>query len=230
MTDSQSRTRILDTAEVLFAERGFSATTIKDIGSEASVNSALIYYYFQSKESLYQACIDRFITQLGDEAQRRIESAKSPDEIVRGVVAAQAAMMTKRSHLPKLMVREMVDWEAAHAVRAIQDLSERIFRRLIAAIEAGQAAGEYRRDLAPHFAALSTIGQVAYFILARPVVGVVLGRGPHGVSDDDVKAFAVHAGDFAISALRAGQPATRLPYDPNESSHADPRDATPLSA
>ncbi|MEP7347045.1 MAG: TetR/AcrR family transcriptional regulator [Gemmatimonadaceae bacterium] len=230
MTDSQSRTRILDTAEALFAERGFSATTVKDIGAEAAVNSALIYYYFENKETLYQACIDRFIAQLGDEAQRRIESAQTPDDIVRGVVAAQAAILLQRPHLPKLMVREMVDWEAAHAVHAIQDLSERIFRRLIAAIEAGQSAGEYRSDLAPHFAALSTIGQVAYFILARPVVGAVLGRGPHGVSDDDVRAFAVHAADFAISALRAGQTPARSPHDPNESSRSGLRDVTPASA
>ena len=230
MTDSQTRTRILDTAEALFAERGFAATTVKDIGGEASVNSALIYYYFDSKETLYQACIDRFIAQLGDEAQRRIESAQSPDDVVRGIVTAQAAMLMQRPHLPKLLVREMVDWEAAHAVRAIQDLSERIFRRLIGAIEAGQAAGDYRRDLVPHFAALSSIGQVAYFILARPVVGVVLGRGPHGVTADDVRAFAAHAADFAISALRAGQSPARTTLDLNESSHASLRDATPISA
>ena len=230
MTDSPTRTKILDRAEALFAQRGFSGTTIKDIGAEASVNSALIYYYFESKETLYQACIDRFIAQLGDLAQRRIEAATTPDDVVRGIVSAQAEMMTRRPHLPKLMVREMVDWEAAHAVRAIQELSERIFRRLIAAITEGQASGDYRADMAPHFAALSTIGQVAYFVLARPVVGVVLGRGPHGVSDDDVRAFAAHAADFATAALRAHRLPAYPADDHNESPSRHRGDAIPLSA
>jgi AcrR family transcriptional regulator len=221
MSDSQARTRILDTAEVLFAERGFAATTIKDIGTSATVNSALIYYYFASKETLYQECIDRVIGQLGDEAQRRIDAARTHDDVIRGVVAAQAAMMTRRPHLPKLIVREMVDWEAAHAVRAIHDLSERIFRRLIVAIEAGQASGDFRTGWTPHFAALSVIAQVAYFVLARPIVGVVLGRGPHGITSEDVAAFAEHAADFAILALRASS-------RPNESSLPDHGDATLL--
>lgn len=227
MSDSLTRTRILDAAEALFAEKGFVAATIKEIGTEAGVNSALLYYYFSNKETLYQACIDRFITQLGDEAQKRIAVATNPDDIIRGVVAAQAAMLLQRPHLPKLLVREMVDWEAAHAVRAIQDLSERIFRRLIAAIEEGQASGAYRRDLTAPFAALSTIGQVAYFILARPVVGMVLGRGSHGLTTADVEAFANHAALFAIGALRAGQPQQPLAAH-NESSLATGRDVTPL--
>jgi AcrR family transcriptional regulator len=40
---------ILDAAERLFARQGFTATTIKQIGKEAAVNPALLYYYYVSK-------------------------------------------------------------------------------------------------------------------------------------------------------------------------------------
>lgn len=44
---------ILNTAERLFAERGYAATTMRQIASEAKVNSSMVSYYFGSKEALY---------------------------------------------------------------------------------------------------------------------------------------------------------------------------------
>ena len=42
----------------LFAERNFASVTIKDIASAIGVNTALIYYYFESKEELFRATIE----------------------------------------------------------------------------------------------------------------------------------------------------------------------------
>jgi len=47
-----TRDLILDAAEQLFAAQGFTATTIKQIGRAAGVNSALLYYYFADKDRL----------------------------------------------------------------------------------------------------------------------------------------------------------------------------------
>ena len=51
---TDTRIAILDAAEELFALHGFTATTIKQIGATADVNSALLYYYFADKETLYR--------------------------------------------------------------------------------------------------------------------------------------------------------------------------------
>lgn len=47
----------------LFAERNFAAVTIKDIAKAADVNAALLYYYFDSKEHLYQAAMEFAVDQ-----------------------------------------------------------------------------------------------------------------------------------------------------------------------
>ena len=47
----------------LFAERNFAAVTIKDIAEVAQVNTALIYYYFKSKEDLFRAAIEYAVDQ-----------------------------------------------------------------------------------------------------------------------------------------------------------------------
>ncbi|MEY5002517.1 MAG: hypothetical protein RL678_326, partial [Pseudomonadota bacterium] len=41
-----------------FARQDFNTVTIKDIASSISVNSALIYYYFENKEALFRASLD----------------------------------------------------------------------------------------------------------------------------------------------------------------------------
>lgn len=56
-TDPQSR--LLDDAERLFAEHGFSGTSVRDISAASGVNQALIAYYFGGKEGLYRAVFER---------------------------------------------------------------------------------------------------------------------------------------------------------------------------
>jgi AcrR family transcriptional regulator len=54
-----SRQALLDAATRLFDERGYDATTIRDIGEEADVDPALIARYFGSKEGLYLAALSQ---------------------------------------------------------------------------------------------------------------------------------------------------------------------------
>ena len=51
--------RILDTAEQLFAEKGFAATSLRSIMATAGVNLAAVHYHFRSKEALLDSVIMR---------------------------------------------------------------------------------------------------------------------------------------------------------------------------
>ncbi len=69
-TKTDTKTKILDAAQKLFGDKGFEATSLRDITTEAKVNLAAINYHFQSKDSLIGAVIDRCI---GPVNQRRLE-------------------------------------------------------------------------------------------------------------------------------------------------------------
>ena len=56
---SDTKGKILDTAERLFAERGFGATSLRSIIGEAGVNLAAVHYHFHSKEALLDAVLLR---------------------------------------------------------------------------------------------------------------------------------------------------------------------------
>ena len=61
MSKIDTKNRILDAAEVLFAERGFADTSLRLITSEADVNLASVNYHFGSKKELIQAVLDRYL-------------------------------------------------------------------------------------------------------------------------------------------------------------------------
>ena len=194
--------KILDVAERLFASRGFSATTIKTIATESGQNSALIYYYYNNKATLYRHVLERVIGKIAAEAASRISPSSGPEDVVTAVVQSQVAVLTANPHLPILLARELIDWKAAHAEPAIRSLSAGLFERLRQAIEVGQQSEVFSRDVNPRFAAISIVAQVGYLVLASPVAGILLGRGPEGPTANDVKAFGQHAAEFSLAALR----------------------------
>jgi TetR/AcrR family transcriptional regulator len=51
--------RILDAAEIVFAERGFAGAAIRDIAARVELNPASLYNHFPGKQDLYEAVLDR---------------------------------------------------------------------------------------------------------------------------------------------------------------------------
>jgi AcrR family transcriptional regulator len=196
-----TRDLILNAAQRLFARTGLEATTIKAIGTESGLNPALIYYYFGNKELLYRAVLTRIGEALISRGGAALQQAPTPLDAIRALVQAQAEFLRTHPDAPKLIVRELIDHDARHAEALILQVAAGIFHRLTAAIEAGQQSGIFRTDIEPRFAAVSTVAQVVYFTLARPAIGVFMGQGTGGVTDEVTAAFGRHAADFAISAL-----------------------------
>ena len=64
---SVTKDRILDTAEALFMEHGFEATTLRQITAAAGVNLAAVHYHFGSKEELFEAVLTRRLDPMNQE-------------------------------------------------------------------------------------------------------------------------------------------------------------------
>lgn len=57
-SDGSAKKQLLTAARHLFARKGLSGTSIRDIANAARLNSSLISYYFETKEGLYRACVE----------------------------------------------------------------------------------------------------------------------------------------------------------------------------
>lgn len=89
-----TKERILDVAEQLFAQKGYSATSMRTITSQAGVNLAAANYHFGSKQRLYQAVFERRVEPMNeariaylDELERKHEGREIPlEEILRAFI------------------------------------------------------------------------------------------------------------------------------------------------
>jgi len=59
-----TRSRIVDAAARIFAERGFRAASTREIAARARTNQGLITYHFRSKLGLWKAAVDRIFERL----------------------------------------------------------------------------------------------------------------------------------------------------------------------
>jgi TetR/AcrR family transcriptional regulator len=205
MTDSAGRRgdapgALLEAAEALFASQGFAATTIKQIGAQAGVNPALIYYYFPDKLRLYAAVLDRRLGGFVRSVPARLPEGLGPLDGIHVIVRAQVEFMRSSPHLPRLLARELADHDAAIARPLLEELAAGPFRRFTALIREGQRAGLIREGLDPRFAAISILAQVAWFFIAQPLVSRILGHEGR-VPEREVDRYTEHAVAFALAAL-----------------------------
>jgi AcrR family transcriptional regulator len=81
MSGTARRKQLLDVGRVVFAEKGFDATSIEEIAARAGVSKPVVYEHFGGKDGLYAAVVDREMSVLLD----RVTSALTgghPRELV----------------------------------------------------------------------------------------------------------------------------------------------------
>ena len=77
-----TRDRILDVAEIAFAERGFVGASFRHITSRAEVNLAAVHYHFGSKAALYEPVLERGLAPLFAERIRRLDATEVDGEVL----------------------------------------------------------------------------------------------------------------------------------------------------
>jgi AcrR family transcriptional regulator len=71
-----TKDKLLDAAEKLFARRGFHGTSLRDITGEAGVDLALVNYHFGGKKPLFAAVVERRGVVLNEERLRRLTEVR----------------------------------------------------------------------------------------------------------------------------------------------------------
>ena len=76
----QSRSRILDVAITIFAQRGYSGASTREIADAAEVNQGLVTYYFGSKQALWRAAIDHALAEYRNTFADRMAELEDPED------------------------------------------------------------------------------------------------------------------------------------------------------
>jgi AcrR family transcriptional regulator len=143
MATDRTRTAILNAAERLYAERGFSDVTLRDIVAEANVNLAAVNYHFGSKDELIA---ELFVTRSIATNRERLAELKAVEDAGGGRAPIESVMRAlvgptlrgclgpdrQRSTAARFMIRASI--EAVPPIRKIRNREISHLRRFAAAM------------------------------------------------------------------------------------------------
>lgn len=98
----QTRKQIIDAAFELFANEGYSKTSIAAVAKKAGISKGLIYHYFESKEAILEAIFDQLVA-LGDEMMSFPEEF-GPAEKIKQTLEQTFEFIEKETGMGRLMV------------------------------------------------------------------------------------------------------------------------------
>jgi len=141
--NGKSRAVILLAAERIFAEAGLDGARTDGIAAAAGVNKALLYYYFRSKDALFQAVLENHMKAFHGQAMRVLSSKGSARDILMRYVATHFEFISGRPCYPRLFQRLIMTGD-----RSLERLATKYFvpvgQKLVKVIERGQRARELR--------------------------------------------------------------------------------------
>src|SRR5690348_10194670 len=146
---SERRAHLVVLAGELFAQKGYRATTVREIADAAGILSGSLYHHFDSKESIGDEILSGFINQVLTNYRAAVASAENPRAAIEQIV--RSASHTLSQHRAALAMLQH-DWNYfathprfAYLPKALREI-ERIW---ITQLELGKQAGLFRPDLDP---------------------------------------------------------------------------------
>jgi AcrR family transcriptional regulator len=146
---SERRDHLVRLAAELFAEKGYQATTVRNIADEAGILSGSLYHHFDSKESIVDEILTAFFEELTAANQAALEKGGDPRTILAALV--RICFDTLVPHRAAIMVLQS-DWNHFRRLERFHYLirsEEETARMWIGQITKGQEIGLFRDDIDP---------------------------------------------------------------------------------
>jgi TetR/AcrR family transcriptional regulator len=107
MGDTDKRGRILEVAEELFARKGYSEATMREIAERVDMKKPSLYHHFRSKEDIYYTLIIDIYEKLLDELVDLLQEGDTVEEKVRLGVGKIIDIWVRHPNYPTIMAFEI---------------------------------------------------------------------------------------------------------------------------
>lgn len=139
---------IMETAERLFATNGYDATSIRDIASAGSFNSAMISYYFGSKEQLMEEILNYRTTVLEDVITTLLLRLKDPREKLLAITHFYIQKVFQQQYFYLLLIQIQALPDKHTLIRSFyNNLRYKNFKLLNNIIREGEDIGLFKKDI-----------------------------------------------------------------------------------
>ena len=165
---TNTREKLIQQAEVLFAQKGFYGTSINDIASELSISKQGLLHHFPNKEKLYAAVLRGAAGYLQKELNQALDDSQPPREQILEMVNALASAKERTNRVVILLTRELLD-NRERAESAKQWFLKPFLDKLECAVIAAQLQGEFLQ-VHPLAFVYQLLGAIQYFAISLPTL------------------------------------------------------------
>lgn len=169
MDFSEKQIQIIETAEALFADRGYDGISVRDIADEAGVNVAMISYYFGSKEKLMEAI---FELRLGN-TQMRVETlikddSMTPLQKMNLLIDEHIDRVMHKQCFHKVMYTVQLTNKNPAILKAANALKLRSAKLVSELIKEGQKKGAFKKKIDVILMLNTMVGTVSSTMMSLP--------------------------------------------------------------
>ena len=198
-TDKQIH--ILQVAESLFAEKGFDATSIRNIAKEAKINIAMVSYYFGSKERMLESLIIHRATDLKLQLDTlRLENL-DPLEKINKLIELYITKIHCNSEIYKIVHFEFSSKKREINMDAFVEIKKGNLKTLELIIEQGQERGIFRKDIIIPLITPTILGTYFHFQTNKPFFENLLNLNTKESYEDYIKTTLIKHIQQTIKAL-----------------------------
>jgi AcrR family transcriptional regulator len=167
--------KILAAAGREFAQFGLAGARVDRIASKAGINKAMIYYYFRSKENLYQTILHRHFDEISQLLGENLKAEDSFGSVFSKLAQAYNLIFEKQSEFVPIILREVASGGERMKKALTHLLMEKgLVSKLQGVIEKGKREGRFRK-VDSRQAIISFVGMNIYYLIMSPLVNSILG-------------------------------------------------------
>ena len=168
MDFNDKQIKIIETAEALFAETGFSGTSVRDIADKADINVAMISYYFGSKEKLLEALFNYRAANTTQKLESMFQNKElSPIEKVNMMIDYYIDKFNTQQCFHKIMMREQVTNVRTGTSGIIQHYKKKNQELVKQLIQEGQKSGDFNKSIDIPILMATLIGTVSNMVTTQ---------------------------------------------------------------
>jgi AcrR family transcriptional regulator len=146
---SQRRADMLLLAGELFAQKGYRATTVREIAEAAGILSGSLYHHFDSKESIGDEILSGFMDEVLADYRAAVASAAGPRGVLEDIVRSTSRTLSRHRAALAMLQNDWSYFSTQPRFAYLRKALREIERIWITQLELGRASGVFRADLDP---------------------------------------------------------------------------------
>src|SRR6478672_8125140 len=159
---------ILQVAEQLFAEEGFDGTSVRDIAKKASVNVAMISYYFGSKEKMLEALVIYRISDMRLQIENLYNENLPPAQKIDKMIELYISRINKNRCVYQIIHFEFATKKRELNFESFTEVKKYNLKSLEKIIREGQDQGVFQKDINVALLPPIIMGTYYHFHMNKP--------------------------------------------------------------